>query len=89
MTLDTTGDGRVDTYQYDTTGDGRIDTIYRDTTGDGQVDVAEYDTTGDGRVNKRVRARATALSRAQSGIASPCDCGIPPILQTTEGPLRM
>lgn len=32
----------------DTTGDGRIDTVFFDTNRDGEVDVSIYDTTGDG-----------------------------------------
>ena len=60
VTLDTSGDGRVDTVAYDTTGDGRHDTLVplpkpgaapvsMDTSGDGRIDTVAYDTSGDGR----------------------------------------
>ena len=38
--IDTTGDGKIDSYGIDTTGDGHIDTVVKgvDTTGDGHID---------------------------------------------------
>jgi hypothetical protein len=50
--LDTTGDGRVDTIAYDTNGDGLVDRIERDTNGDGRANVFEIDANHKGQVSE-------------------------------------
>ena len=51
FSVDTTGDGNVDTYMMDTDKDGQIDTVLLDTDGDGEIDTALTDTTGDGELD--------------------------------------
>ena len=51
--IDTTGDGKIDSWGIDTTGDGNLDTIVKgvDTTGDGKIDSMAFDTNGDGNAD--------------------------------------
>jgi len=48
FSMDTDGDGIVDTVGMDTDGDGIVDTVSMDTDGDGIVDTVSMDTDGDG-----------------------------------------
>ena len=72
--IDTTGDGKIDSWGIDTTGDGNLGYHGKgvDTTGDGKIDSMAFDTNGDGndtvstlttRVGLRLSTRTT-MSRA-------------------------
>ena len=51
FSMDTDGDGIIDTVGMDTDGDGIVDTVSMDTDGDGIVDTVSMDTDGDGIVD--------------------------------------
>ncbi len=54
ISLDTTGDGKIDTILMDTSNDGEVDTILLDTNSDGSFDTMLADTTGDGKMDSMV-----------------------------------